>query len=129
MQKFCCKLYIFISSPIEQCHQRTEISSFHCGEVLISHWRISGKVMDSAQNPVRTPAMRLILSEKKPFALTRMTRPAGKSERQACHFAWWEGQHENFIPESIAPNIIENVLCVKKSSHYMFSLVESFHKA
>ena len=35
--------------------------------------------------------------------------------------------HENFIPESIVLNIAKSFLYVKKSSHYMFSSVETFH--
>ena len=36
-------------------------------------------------------------------------------------------KHENFIPESIVPKIVESFLYVKKSSHYMFSPFENFH--
>ena len=35
-----------------QYHQRTGKESFVCGMVVGGHWRKSGKVMDSAQNPV-----------------------------------------------------------------------------
>ena len=36
-------------------------------------------------------------------------------------------KHENIIPESIVPNIVESFFYVKKSSQYMFSPVETFH--
>ena len=42
----------FLLAPIEQCHQRTGILSFVCGEDLVSHWRLSEGAMDSGQSPV-----------------------------------------------------------------------------
>ena len=38
-----------------QYHQQTGIESFGCGEELEGHWRKSGKVTDSGQNPVVHP--------------------------------------------------------------------------
>ena len=58
--------------------------------------------------------MELILSERKPFTLTLITRPNRKS---ASHF----------IPESIVPNIVESFFDVKKHDHYMLSPVKTFY--
>ena len=37
-------------------------------------------------------------------------------------------KHKNFIPESIVPKIVRIFIYAKKSSHYMFYPVETFHK-
>ena len=36
-----------------------------------------------------------------------------------CHFSG-KVKHENFIPESIVPNIVESFFDVNKGSHYTF---------
>ena len=43
-----------------------------------------------------------------------------------CHFGG-KVKHENFIPESIVPNIVESFFDIKKRSHYRFSPVKTFH--
>ena len=52
--KVLLQIVNFYSQPIGQCNQRTWISSFVCGEDLVSHWRTLEKVVDSGQNPVET---------------------------------------------------------------------------
>ena len=49
--------------------------------------------------PGGTPATGLILSERKPFTLTWITRPTKKFREPMCHFIG-KVKHENFIPES-----------------------------
>ena len=36
-------------------------------------------------------------------------------------------EHEDFIPESIVPNILKSFFYVKKGSHYVFICGEAFH--
>ena len=48
-----------------------------------------------------------------------------KIREPTCHFGG-KVEHENFIPESIEPNIVKSFFYVKKSSHYMFSSVKAF---
>ena len=43
-----------------------------------------------------------------------------------CYFGG-KVKHENFLPESIVPNIVESFFYVKKSSHYMFSPVKTLY--
>ena len=64
---FLLQIVHFYWQPIEQCHQRIGILSFVFGEVLVSHIRESNGLRTE---PCGTPAMGLILSERKPFTLT-----------------------------------------------------------
>ena len=43
-----------------------------------------------------------------------------------CHFSG-KVKHENLIPESIVSNIVKSFFYVKKSSHYMFSPLETLN--
>ena len=46
-----------------------------------------------------------------------------KIREPTCHFSG-KVKHENFISESIVPNIVESFSDVKECSHYMFFLLK-----
>ena len=53
-----------------------------------------------------------------------MTLPTRKSEWWAV---WWADQADNFIPESIVPNIVEGFFDILEGRYYMFAPIEAFH--
>ena len=81
MQKFCCKWYIFTSSPQSSVIIELGFRVLYVVRICKSLMYIR-KSNGLTTEPCVTPAMGLILSDKKPSKLTWITRPTRISDSQ-----------------------------------------------
>ena len=81
--------------------------------------------MDSGQNPVETMLWAHFVG-KEAIRVDLDNWANEKIRDPTCHFGG-KVKQEGFIPESIVSNMVESFFYVKKSSHYMFSPLETFH--
>ena len=95
---------------------------FVSGEVLVDHWRISGKVIDVGQTlakPILRGWFGQIRNHSRWFELLDQLE-----NQRAIVLNCWKVKHKNFVSESIVPNFIKSFFDIRKCSYLMFSLLK-----